>query len=181
MKTKKTKTKKTYDKNNLGCARSESSFYSTPPNSARRESSKKKSNSNDELERRVYFPDVANILEPKNETEAFFEYLKNNIEEFFPGQPDIFDSDLKEFVKDIAAEEKENIDYKLLSREILTPSRKTFSFLQRHGDLYKFWINVLDHKSSDKVKLQQAQFLKELMNKSEVYKKFKESKKKIRL
>ena len=53
---------------------------------------------------------------------------KNNIEEFFLGYPDIFDSDLKEFVKDIAAEEKENIDYKSLSREILTPSRKTFNF-----------------------------------------------------
>ena len=37
---------------------------------------KKTSISNDELERSVYFPDVANILEPKNETEVSFEYLK---------------------------------------------------------------------------------------------------------
>ena len=55
-----------------------------------------------------------NILEPKNKTQTSFEYLKNNIEECFLGYPDIFDSDLKEFFKDIASEEKENIDYKLL-------------------------------------------------------------------
>ena len=56
-----------------------------------------------------------NILEPKNETLTSFEYLKNNIEEFFFGYPDIFDSDLEEFFKDITSEEEENIDYKLLS------------------------------------------------------------------
>ena len=38
---------------------------------------------------------------------------------------------------------------------------------------------MLDHKGSDKVKLQQAEFLKDLMNGFEVYKKFKESKKKF--
>ena len=71
-------TKKTDDKSNLSSARSESSFYSTPPSSARRESSKKTSISNDELERSVYSPDLANILEPENETETSFEYLKSN-------------------------------------------------------------------------------------------------------
>ena len=55
------------------------------------------------------------ILEQKNETLTSFEYLKNNIEEFFLGYPDIFDSDLEEFVKDITSEEEENIGYKLLS------------------------------------------------------------------
>ena len=56
--------------------------------SARSESSKKTSISDDELERSVYFPDVANmkginILESKNETQTFFEYLKNYTDEFF--------------------------------------------------------------------------------------------------
>ena len=69
-----TKTKKTNDI-------SESS-------SARSESSKKTSISDDELERSVYFPDVANmkginILESKNETQTSFEYLKSNTDEFF--------------------------------------------------------------------------------------------------
>ena len=58
--------------------------------SARSESSEKTSISDDELERSVYLPDVANmkginILEPKNETQTSFEYLKNNTEEFFWG------------------------------------------------------------------------------------------------
>ena len=77
------------------------------------------------------------------------------------------------------SEEEENIDYKLLSRQILTPSRKTFSFLQNHGNLYNFWINVLDHKSSDKVRLQQVEFLTDLMNGFKVYKKFGKSKEKL--
>ena len=72
--------------------------------------------------------DVANILEPKSETKTSFEYLKNNIKEFFLGYWDIFDSDLKEFFKYNASEEKKNIDYMLLSKEILTPSRNTISF-----------------------------------------------------
>ena len=83
---------------------------------------------------------------------------------------------MKEFFKNIASEEKKNIDYKLLSRQILTPLKKSFSFLQKHGNLYNFWINVLDHKSSDKVKLQQVEFLKVLMNWCKVYKKFEKSK-----
>ena len=49
--------------------------------------------------------------------------------------------------------------------------------MHEHGDLYNFWINVLDHKSSDKVKLQQVEFLKDLMNGFEVYKKIKKPKK----
>ena len=77
--------KKTNDKSNLSSARSESSFYFTPPGNA-----KSKSISDDELERSVYLPDVANmkginILEPKNETQTSFEYLKNNTELFLGG------------------------------------------------------------------------------------------------
>ena len=85
-----TKTEKTNDKSNLSSARSKSSFYFTPLSSARSESSKKTLISNDKLEKSVYLPNVANMksinnLKPKNETQASFEYLKNNIDEFFGG------------------------------------------------------------------------------------------------
>ena len=40
-----------------------------------------------------------NVLEPENETQTFFEYLKDNTEEFFLGYPDIFHLDLKEFLQ----------------------------------------------------------------------------------
>ena len=85
---------------------------------------------------------------------------------------------MKEYFKDIASEEEENIDYMLLSRQILTPSRKIFSFLQKHGDLYSFWINVLDNKRLDNVKLLQLGFLKDMMNGFKVYKRIIKSKKK---
>ena len=86
---------------------------------------KKTSISGNELERSAYNPDVANmegidILGSKNETQTF--YLKDDLEVFFLGYPDIFDWDLKDFFKNIASQEKENIDYKLLSKEITTPS-----------------------------------------------------------
>ena len=77
------------DKSKPSSTRSESSFYFTSSSSARSESGKKTSISDDdELERSVYFLDVANmkginILEPKNKTETSIEYLKNNTEEFF--------------------------------------------------------------------------------------------------
>ena len=102
------KNKKTNDIIKSRSIRSESS-------SGRSESSKKTSISVDELDRSVYLPDVAkmqsiNILEPKNKTQTCFEYLKNNIEEFFLGCPYIFDSDLKNIFKGIASEEEENFD-----------------------------------------------------------------------
>ena len=117
-----------------------------------------------------------NILKPKNETQTSFEYLKNNTEEFFLGYPDIFDSDLKEFFNYIASEEESNIDYELLSRQILISSKNIFSFLYKYGDLYNFWINLLEHKSLDNVKLQLVEFLKDLTNGSEFYKTIKELK-----
>ena len=86
---------------------------------------------------------------------------------------------MKEFFKDIASEEDWSINYKLLSRQISTPSRKTFSFWQKHGDLYSFWIGVLNNKSLDNVKLLQVRFLKDLKNGFKVYKKFNKSKKKL--
>ena len=46
------------------------------PSSDGSESSKKTSIIEYELERSVYSPDVANILEPKNETQTSFEYLE---------------------------------------------------------------------------------------------------------
>ena len=75
------------------------------------------SSDDDKLEREVYYPDVANILGSKNETQTSFEYLVNNTQEFFRNYPDIFDSDLREFFKDIASKEKEKIDYNLLSKK----------------------------------------------------------------
>ena len=62
------------------------------------------------------------------------------------------------------SEEEKNIDYELLSRQILTSTKNVFSFLHRYGTLHSFWIDVLVHKSSDDVKLQQVEFLKDLIN-----------------
>ena len=150
--------------------------------SARSESSKKTLISDDKFERSVYFLDVANmkginILEAKNETRTSFEYLKNNLDEFFLGYPDIFDSELRKFFNYIASEE-ENNDYELLSKHILILPKNIFSFLHEHGDLYNFWINLLlKNINFDDVKLQRVEFLKNLMNGFKVYKKFKNSKK----
>ena len=95
------------------------------------------------------------------------------------GYPDIFDSDLKEFLNYIASEEEKNIDYKLLSRQILILSKNIFSFLHKYGTLYSFLIDVLVYKSSDNVKLQQREFLKDLMNGFEVYKRIEKPKKEL--
>ena len=66
---------------------------------------------------------------------------------------------------------KKNIDYKLLSREITTPSKMIFSFLQTHGNLYDFLTNVLKNKSLDNARLLQVRFLDDLINGFHVYKK----------
>ena len=84
--------------------------------SLKSESSKKTSIRDGELERSVYSPDVANIecidtLWSKDETQTF--YLKDDLEVFVLGYPDIFYSGLKVFLKNIASQEEENIDYKL--------------------------------------------------------------------
>ena len=60
-----------------------------------------------------------------DEPQTFFEYLKNNTDELFLSCSSIFNSDLKEFFKDIASEEEKYIDYKLLLKQISTPSKKT--------------------------------------------------------
>ena len=49
------------DRSSLSSARSKSSFYFTSLSSARNESSKKTSINDDEFERNIYFPDVANM------------------------------------------------------------------------------------------------------------------------
>ena len=76
------KSKKTNDESELSNVKSESS--------------KKTSIRDDELERSVYSPDVANIegiylLGSTDETEA--SYLKDDLEVFFLGYPEIFDSE----------------------------------------------------------------------------------------
>ena len=140
------------------------------------ESRKTTSIRDDEHERGAYSPDVANmeaidILGSKDEIQT--SYLKDDLEVFFFGYPDIFDSDLKNFFENIASQEKENIDCKLRSREITTPSKKTFSFLQKHDNLYDFLTNVLENTSLSKVQLLQVEFLDDLMNGFNVYKKIK--------
>ena len=84
--------------------------------SLKSESSKKTSIRDGELERSVYSPDVANmkcidILWSKDETQTF--YLKDDLEVFVLGYPDIFNSGLRVFFENIASQEEENIDYKL--------------------------------------------------------------------
>ena len=86
---------------------------------------------------------------------------------------DTFDSDLNKLFENIASQEKDNIDYKLLSREITTPSKNTFSFLIKHGNLYDFLTNVLENTNLNKVRLLQVGFLDDLMNGFNVYKKVK--------
>ena len=74
-------------------------------------------------------------------------------------------------------EEKKNIDYNLLSRQMLTPSKKTISFLQKYGDLYNFCYSLLLHSMSlDEFKSQQIKFLKVLMNGFNIYKTIKKRK-----
>ena len=135
--------------------------------SIKSESSKEISIRDDELEWSLYSSDVANIegidmLGSKGETQN--SYLKDDLEVFFLGYPEIFDSDLKIFFEDIVSQEKENIDYKLISREVTAPSKKTFSFLQKHDNLYDFSTNVLENTSLNKVRLLQVGSLFDLMN-----------------
>ena len=68
--------------------------------SVKSESSKKTSIRDGELERSVYSPELANmkcidILWSKDETQTF--YLKDDLEVFVLGYPDIFDSGLRVF------------------------------------------------------------------------------------
>ena len=89
------KNKKTNDESELSSVKSESSTKTLIRD--------------DELERSVYSPDVANmeaidILGSKDETQTF--YLTDDLKVFCLDYPDIFDSDLTEFLKNIALEEK---------------------------------------------------------------------------
>ena len=96
------KSKKTNDESELSSVKSEKTLIR-----------------DDEPERSVYSPDLANmeginILGSKDETQT--SDLKDDLEVFFLGYPDIFDSDLKTTFKNIASQEKENINCKLHSR-----------------------------------------------------------------
>ena len=82
-------TEKNQNSNNNGkskpsSVKSELDSYLTPLSSDRSESSKKTSIRDDRLEKSIYFPDVANmkginVLEPSNETQTSFEYLKKKL------------------------------------------------------------------------------------------------------
>ena len=111
---------KNQDKNNNDNDKSESS-------------TKTLANDDDELERDVYYPDLANILESKNETKTFFTYLKGKLDEFIKLRPSIFDSDLKFFFKDIASEEKEK-STGIYFRE---------KFLYRLGSILVFCMSIM--------------------------------------
>ena len=113
------------------------------------------------------------ILESKNETKTSFYYLKDKINELFKNYPNIFDSDLKNFFKDIASEEDKNINYNLLLKEIFLSSKDTFSFFDRYGDLYEFCFALFEENIyADDIKLEQIKFLKDLMNGYKVHKRF---------
>ena len=135
----------------------------------------KNKKTNNESELSIYSSDVVHmggidILGSKDETQT--SYLKDDLEVFFLGYTGIFDSDLKKCFENIASEEKIiYIDYELLSREITTPSKKTVSFLQKHGNLYDFLTNVLKNKSLNNVRLLQLRLLDDLMNGFNVCKK----------
>ena len=51
--------------------------------------------------------------------------------------------------------------------------------MHKYGDLYKFWINLLENVNLDDVKLKQVEFLKDLVNGFEVYKTVKKRKKEL--
>ena len=85
--------------------------------------------------------------------------------QFFNGYPNIFDLDLKNFFKNNASQEGKYIDYNFLSKEFLTPSGNNIIFLKNYVDLYNFWYDILLHnKSLNEIKLQQLNFLEDLMN-----------------
>ena len=85
-------------------------------------------------------------LEQKNKTETSFYYLKDKIGELLKHYPGIFDLDLKNFFKYLTSEEEKNINNNLLSKEISLPSRDTFSFFGRYGDLHEFCFALFEEK-----------------------------------
>ena len=84
---------------------------------------------------------------------------------------------MKNFFKDIASEEKEKIDYNLVSKQIFIPPRRFLSFLNEDKDLYDIWPDLLlDYLNFNDIKSQQLNFLKDLMSGFKVYKKIKKLK-----
>ena len=113
-----------------------------------------------------------------DETLISFEYLKDNTKEFFREYSDIFDLDLKEFFSCIALQEEKYIDYNLLSEKISLPSGDVLNFFKKYSDLYNFWTSALVGYSSNDIKSQQRNFLKDLLNGFNVYKNILKPKKK---
>ena len=118
--------------------------------------------SDDKLERSVYFPDVANmegidVLGSKNKTQT--SYLKDDLEVFFSWLSRYFWFRFERIFWKFCAWRKKSIDYKLPLREILTRSKKTFSFLENHGYLYDFLATVLENTSLNNIRSLQVNFL----------------------
>ena len=87
---------------------------------------------------------------------------------------------MKKFFNHIASQEKKYIDYNLLSNEILLPSGDVLNFLNKYHDLYKFWANaILKYSNINDIKLQQVNFLRNLMNGFSVYRNISKPKKKL--
>ena len=115
-----------------------------------------------------------------DKSQISLEYLKYNKEQFFESYSNIFDSVLKKNFNRIASQEEKHIDYNLLLEDILLPSGDVLNFFNKYGDLHNFWTSVLiDYTSFNDIKLQQANFLRDLMNVFSVYKNILKPKKKL--
>ena len=85
---------------------------------------------------------------------------------------------MKRFFISIASQEKNYIDYNILSNEILLPSGDVLNFFNKYYDLYGFWIDALvKNTNRNKIKSQQVNFLKDLINGFSVYPSILKSKK----
>ena len=144
--------------NNPSSARSKSDSYLRPLSSSRSESSEKIfGDDDDNLERKVYSPNTANvegIYIPKSKDDAlpdneacgydpkniFMLYLINHLDEFYGGYADIFSKYLKTIFENAANKEKKDIKYDVLSRttfneiNFLSKCNTLFTFLQ---DIYR--------------------------------------------
>ena len=76
---------------------------------------------------------------------------------------------MKRFFNYIVDQEKQNIDYSILSNEISLPSGDVLDFLNKYNDLYNFCTDAFLDTSLDNSKSQQVNFLKDLMNEFSVY------------
>ena len=78
---------------------------------------------------------------------------------------------------------KKYIDYNLLLEEVFALSGNTINILKKYSDLYNFWHDLLLHsKNLNEIKLEQIDFLEDLMNSGgfEVYPNISKPKKELK-